>query len=83
MQQTFEIFLELHKRSEVGGLGHIAPDHGTNLVGLGDQADPGIFLHLLQPKSDTLSLLIDLENHCVDRIALLEHFTRVYHLAGP
>ena len=83
MQEPFELILELHEDTEVGDLGHIADDHGTGLVAIGDLLGPRIGLELLETQRDTLALLVHLQHDSTHRVALLDDLVRVDDLACP
>ena len=44
---------------------------------------PGVLLELLQAQGDPLAVLVDVEDHAGDLLALLEHLVGVADLAGP
>ena len=45
--------------------------------------EPRILLGLLEAEADALVLGVDVEDHDVDRVALLHHFRRMLHALGP
>ncbi len=68
--------------AEAGELGDLALDEIADLVALVDDL-PGIVLELLDAEGDALVLLVDVDDHGLDVVALLEDFARVVDLAGP
>ena len=83
MEQSFKVFFHLYKGAEVRGLGHRSSHHSANGVGLGNVTNPGILFHLLESKSNPLTVLVHFENHSMDLFALLDLFRRMDNLTGP
>src|SRR5690242_15734102 len=60
----------------------LARDVGANRVGL-TNAEPRILLRLLEAKRDPLVLGVDVENHHIDGVALLDDLRRMLHSLRP
>src|SRR5689334_13525228 len=59
-----------------------APKLHADRVGLSNP-EPGIFLGLLEAQRNPLVLSVDVEDHDVDRVALLHHLGRMLNPLGP
>src|SRR5690606_26197866 len=65
-----------------GNRANLAGDLGTNRMLLAEIV-PGIRHELLEAEADTLLLLIDAEDDCLDHIADVQHLGRIANLLGP
>ena len=83
VQQTLEAFLELDEDTEVGDLRDRSANDHARTVGVGDRFEPRILLELLEPESDTLLLLVDVDDDALDVVALLEDLVGMRDLLGP
>ncbi len=83
MEQSFEVFLELNENTEIRYLGHCTGNNHSYTVLLRNVLVPGIFLELLEPESDSLTVLVDIENDSPYGIALLNDLIRMDDLLGP
>ncbi len=83
VQQPFEVFLHLHKCAEIGGLGDSSSHHRSDGVSIGNITNPGVLLHLLETEGNPLAILVDLKNHGMNLLTLLQLLGGVDDLAGP
>src|SRR5207248_3305842 len=74
--------LQLHKRSKTGQLCHLAGDEITDLVFCVDFF-PRIIAQLLDPKTDALVDLINVDHHCLDLVIFLKYLAGVVDLTSP
>ena len=58
MQQSLEVLFQLNKYTEIRDLGNDPIHDHRNPVFLGYILVPGIFLELLEPKGDPLTVLV-------------------------
>ena len=83
MEQSFKIFLKLNENTEIRYLGHCAGNNHSYTVLLRNVLVPGILLKLLEPESDSLAVLVDIENDSPYGITLLNDLIRMDDLLGP
>src|SRR5207302_6673160 len=85
VDQTLDALLELDERAEVEDLEDLAVDDLAGRVLVGD-ALPRVLNELLDAERDLRLVAvagIDVEQHGLDRVALLEQLARVLHALGP
>ena len=83
MQQAFEIVFQLYEDTEIGDLRNLARDSLARGVLFWDPCFPWIFCELLQTQSNSTTIFVDAQDLSFDRIALLQDFVGMRHLASP
>src|SRR5216683_1355876 len=79
--EPFDVFAELHERAEGSNARYLAAHDVAHLVLL-EPVAPDV-VHLLHAQRHAAVLRIDAQHLRGDRLALLEHFVRILHAAGP
>ena len=82
VHQPVDVVLELHERAEARQLRDLARDQIADLV-LRVDVLPRVAVELLHAQADALVLLVDVDDHGLDLVALLEHLARLIDLARP
>src|SRR5687768_1056605 len=80
--ESFDIVSDVDDHALVHQADDRSIELGSDRIGLAD-LEPRIILRLLQSKRDALVVCVDVENHDVDRIALLHDFRRMLNALGP
>src|SRR6185312_2218882 len=80
--EAFDVVAEIDDHALVHQPHHAAAQLGADGIRLTD-AEPRIFLCLLQTERDPLVLGVDVQNQHVDLVALLHDFRRVLDALGP
>ena len=80
MDQTFDAWLEFHKRAVVGNVGDLAEQAGRLWVAA-VHAHPWVVAHLLQTQRDTVLFGVELQDLGHDFLASRHHFAWVTHAA--
>src|SRR3954449_9217895 len=80
--EPFDVVTQIYNHTLVHQPNRPAPQLHADRIGLAD-LEPGIFLGLLESQGDPLVLGIDVEDHDIHRIALLDHLRRMLHPLGP
>ena len=83
MQQSLETLFQLDKYAEIRDLGNRSIHEHLDPIFLRYLLVPGIFLELLEPKGNPLSILVHIENDRADRITFLDDLVRMDHLLRP
>ncbi len=83
VQQALQPVFQLNESAEAGQLGDDAAHQIAGAVAAGDLILPGIRFKLLEPEGDATLIRVHLEDHGLDRIALLHHLGRMGDLARP
>src|SRR5579872_4413744 len=82
VDQAFDPFRQLHERAEVRHPGDLPLDGVADVVML-EELVPDVGLELLQAERQPLVLGVDIEDHRLDGVALLERFRRVLQPLAP
>src|SRR6266850_1070081 len=82
MTKSFEIFVQLDKRSEVGEPRNFAMHNIARLM-RGDESIPGVGFEVLDRKREPPILDVDARNHRFDLLALLQDLARMFDSSGP
>ena len=83
VQETFESFFELDEDTEVGDLRDRAVYDHAGFVGIRNGGGPGILGQLLDAESDSLLVLVDVQDNALDGVALLVLLVGVGDLLRP
>ena len=82
MDEALDSLVDLHDRAEVQHLGDRTLDHGAERVA-GLHVLPRVGRELLDAQAEALLVDVDVEDHRLDLVALLEVIRRVLDLVGP
>src|SRR5918995_6828245 len=80
--EALDIVAEVDHDTLVHQAYRAAPKLHADGIGLAD-LEPGILFSLLQPERDPLVLRVDVEDHHVNRVALLHHLGWMLYALGP